>query len=106
MMPNVRVSGGSQPALNRTHIAKVSTQVKSLLLVIGCSKKLIQILPLLKQDGSCVQETFDSTETGPLANVLACEGKPGKVYLVIKLICSPPAHEAYWSCKPSVQLFL
>ena len=30
------------------------------------------------QDNSIVLEKFDSVETGPLANVLACEGKPGK----------------------------
>ena len=32
------------------------------------------------QDGSCIEEMFNSAETGPLANVLACEGRPGKVY--------------------------
>ena len=31
------------------------------------------------QDGSCVLEKYASLESGLLANVLACEGKPGKV---------------------------
>ena len=33
------------------------------------------------QDNSCVLERFQSLESGPLANLLACEGKPGKVCL-------------------------
>jgi hypothetical protein len=56
MMPNARVPHNSDPGLNNTHIAKVSTE-----------------------DGSCVLERFPSLETGPLANVLVSEGKPGKV---------------------------
>ena len=32
------------------------------------------------QDGSCVLERFPSLETGPLANVLVSEGKPGQVH--------------------------
>lgn len=34
--------------------------------------------PIL-QDGSIVQDSYDSVETGPLVNLLACEGKRGKV---------------------------
>lgn len=57
MMPNARLSSDASPGFNNTHIAKVSTK-----------------------DGSPLLEKFDSVETGPLANVLACEGKPGKVF--------------------------
>ncbi len=34
------------------------------------------------QDGSIILEKFGSVETGPLANVLACEGRPGKVWVM------------------------
>jgi len=39
------------------------------------------------QDGSIVLEKFGSVETGPLANVLACEGKPGKVKTTLIGFC-------------------
>ena len=32
-------------------------------------------------------EKFGSVETGPLANVLACEGKPGKVKMILSGFC-------------------
>lgn len=59
MMPNARVQGNGSSEVNNTYIAKVS-----------------------KQDNSIVLEKFNSLETGPLANVLACEGRPGKVFEV------------------------
>ena len=31
------------------------------------------------KDGSAVIEKYNSTETGPLVNVMVCEGKPGLV---------------------------
>ena len=44
------------------------------------------------QDGSCIEEMFNSIETGPLANVLACEGKPGKVLLCQLSVVHAVAH--------------
>ncbi|XP_064392081.1 ester hydrolase C11orf54 homolog [Halichondria panicea] len=73
MVPNVRVEGGSAVAMNNTHIAKVNTK-----------------------DGSIQQEKYDSVETGPLVNVLASEGKRGKVF-EIKVKCRT-GEENFVSC--------
>ena len=81
MMPNARAPTGASQGLNCTHIAKVSTQVWALSIpyfsIPGYHSNHAHSFI---QDGSCILEEYKSLECGLLVNVLACEGKPGKVY--------------------------
>lgn len=61
---------------NLTYIAKVSNQVSSIF--HSCVAYSHSTLCFM-QDGSIILEKFNSLEAGMLANVLASEGKPGKV---------------------------
>ncbi len=96
MIPNVRVEGGSEVATSNTHIAKVSLEVSactacvcmSVCVCVYCMCVCVYCMCVcvyecvcvcVLQDGCIQQESYSSLQTGPLVNLLASQGRPGKV---------------------------